>query len=92
MRTYVLIDSEMGQAGCVAVGLGGKPGILAADTVFGQDDVTAVVEADDIDGLESIVHDEITAVDYVVHTQALLVVPGLAKVKRAQGKGGNCCE
>jgi len=38
IRAYVLIDMEKGEASSVAVELGGKPGILAADVVFGECD------------------------------------------------------
>jgi DNA-binding Lrp family transcriptional regulator len=75
-KAYVLIDVEKGEAGSVAVELNHKPGILAADVVFGPHDVVAVIEASDVDQLIKIVRDEITAVDYVVRTDTLLVVSG----------------
>ncbi len=84
VKAYVLIDVEKGEAGSVAVELNGKPGIVAADVVFGQYDVIARIEVDDMDALESIVRDAIAQADYVAHTQTLLVAPGLTKGTKVQ--------
>ena len=75
-KAYVLIDVEKGEAGGVAAELSGKPGILTADVIFGHHDVVAVIEADDVDGLERIVRNVIIPADYVARTQTLLVVSG----------------
>lgn len=74
-RGYVLIQAEKGQADTVAAELSGKRGIIAADQVFGQHDVVAVIEAEDLEGLVAIVRNEIAAADHVVRTETLLVSP-----------------
>ena len=79
-RAYVLIESEKGQADTVAAELTHKDGILKADQVFGRCDVVALIEADDLEGLVVIVRNKIAPADHVVHTETLIVSPGM-KVK-----------
>jgi len=73
-KAYVLIDVEKGQSGSVAAELSSLPGIVAADVIFGQHNLVAIIEADDVDELEKIVREEIATADFVSHTQTLLVV------------------
>lgn len=47
-RAYVLIDAEKGQSSSVITTLSEKPGVLAADVIWGPHDTIAIVEADDI--------------------------------------------
>jgi DNA-binding Lrp family transcriptional regulator len=76
-RAYVLIKAEKGEADTVAAELTHQDGVLTADQVFGRCDVVAVVEADDLQGLVSIVRNEIALAEHVVHTETLVVTSGM---------------
>jgi len=80
-RAYVLITSGKGEADTVAAEITHKDGVLTADQVFGQYDVMALIEADNLEGLVSIVRNEIATADHVVHTETLIISPGM-RVKR----------
>jgi len=54
-----------------------QDGVLTADQVFGQCDVVALIEANDLQGLVSIVRNEIALADHVVHTETLIVTSGM---------------
>jgi len=71
-KAFVLIDAEKGEAGSVAAELTGRPGIISADVIFGQHDLVAVIEADDVEGLLEIVRYKILSAEHVVHTETLL--------------------
>ena len=72
-RSYMLIQSEKGQADTVAIELSGRQGILTVDQVFGQYDVVALIEADDLEGLVMIVRNEVAPLDHVIRTETLVV-------------------
>ena len=76
-RAYVLIKSDKGEADTVATELTHQNGVLTADQVFGRCDVVAVIEADDLEGLVSIVRNEIAPADHVVQTETLIVSSGM---------------
>jgi hypothetical protein len=75
-RAYVLIDAEKGQSSSIVIALSDKPGILAADVIWGQHDVVVVVEADDIDKLMHLVQTDISLIDGIAHMDTCLVVTG----------------
>ncbi len=72
-RAYVLIKAEKGHEDTAVAELVGKQGLVAVDHVFGQYDIVAVIEADNLDGLVRIVGNDIAAADHVVRTETLLV-------------------
>ena len=76
-RAYVLIKAEKGESGTAAAELGGKQGILALDIVFGQYDMIALIEADDVQGLAKIVRNDIAAADHVACTETLIVASNM---------------
>jgi len=73
-KAYVMIDVEKGQSNSVAAEICRLPGIVTVDVVFGQYNLIATIEADDIDKMAKIVRDEIATADFVVHTQTFPVV------------------
>ncbi len=75
-RAYVLIDAEKGQSSSVVIALSEKPGVLAADVIWGPHDVIAIVEADDIDTLMHLVQTDISLIDGIAHTDTCLIVTG----------------
>ncbi|MBM4447638.1 MAG: Lrp/AsnC family transcriptional regulator [Chloroflexi bacterium] len=75
-RAYVLIDAEKGQSSSVVIALSEKPGVLAADVVWGPHDVVAMVEAEDIDSLIHLVQSEISVIDGIARLDTCLVVTG----------------
>jgi len=75
-RAYVLIDAEKGQSSSVVIALSEKPGILAADVVWGPHDVVAMVEAEDIDSLIHLVQSDISVIDGIARLDTCLVVTG----------------
>ena len=75
-RAYVLIDTEKGQSSSVVVALSGKPGVVAADVIWGPHDVVAIVEADDIDKLMHLVQTDISLIDGIAHMDTCLIVTG----------------
>lgn len=75
-KAYVLIDAEKGQSSSVVIALSEKPGVLAADVVWGPHDVVAMVEADDIDALMHLVQSGISIIDGIARIDTCLVVTG----------------
>ncbi len=75
-RAYVLIDAEKGQSSSIVIALSEKPGVLAADVIWGPHDVVAIVEADDIDTLMHLVQSDISLIDGIAHTDTCLIVTG----------------
>ncbi|MBU2536162.1 MAG: Lrp/AsnC ligand binding domain-containing protein [Chloroflexi bacterium] len=75
-RAYVLIDAEKGQSSSVVIALSKKPGVLAADVIWGPHDVVAIVEADDIDTLMHLVQSDISLIDGIAHSDTCLIVTG----------------
>lgn len=75
-RAYVLIDAEKGQSSSVVIALSEKPGVLAADVVWGPHDVVAVVEADDIDKLMHLIQSDISLTDGIARIDTCLIVTG----------------
>ena len=76
-KAYVLIKADKGETDTVATELTHLDGVLTADQVLGRYDVVAVIEADDLEGLVSIVRNEIAKADHVVHTETLIVTSGM---------------
>jgi hypothetical protein len=75
-RAYVLIDAEKGQSSSVVIALCQKPGVLAADVIWGPHDVVAIVEADDIEALMHLVQSDLSLVDGIAQIDTCLVVTG----------------
>lgn len=75
-RAYVLIDAEKGQSSSIVIALSEKPGVLAADVIWGPHDVVAIVEADNIDTLMHLVQSDISLIDGIAHTDTCLIVTG----------------
>ncbi len=75
-KAYVLIDADKSQSSSVVIALSRKPGVLAADVVWGPHDVVAIVEADDIDKLIHLVQNDISLVDGIAHIDTCLIVTG----------------
>ncbi len=75
-RAYVLIDAEKGQSSSIVIALSEKPGVLAADVIWGPHDVVAIIEADDIDTLMHLVQTDISLIDGIAHTDTCLIVTG----------------
>jgi DNA-binding Lrp family transcriptional regulator len=73
-KAYVLIQTETGKAGSVAMVLRGKPGIVASDVVTGPHDVVAVLQGSDADAIAKIVVNDIQAVKGVHRTITYMVL------------------
>ena len=73
-KAYVLVEVEKGQSGSVAAEISNLPGIISAEVVFGQYNLVAIIEAEDIDKLARIVRDKIATADFVLRTQTLPIV------------------
>ena len=75
-RAYVLIDAEKSQSSSVVLELSHRPGVLAADVVWGSHDIVAIVEADDIDKLIHFIQSDISLVDGISRLDTCLIVTG----------------
>ncbi|MBT4512472.1 MAG: Lrp/AsnC ligand binding domain-containing protein [Chloroflexi bacterium] len=75
-RAYVLIKAEKGQEPTAVTELGNKQELLAVDRVFGQYDIVALIEAEDLDGLIRIVGNDIATADHVIRTETLVITSG----------------
>ena len=73
-KAYVMIDVEKGQSGSVAAEICRLSGVVSVDVVFGQHNLIAIIEADNLDKLAKIVREEIATADFVFHTQTFPVV------------------
>ena len=60
----------------LVIALSQKPGVLAADVIWGPHDVVAIVEADDIDKLMHFIQSDISSVDGIAHMDTCLIVTG----------------
>ena len=76
-RAYVLIKTEKGESSTAAAELSGKHGVLVLDLVFGQYDLIASIEADDVEGLAKIVRNGIAAAEHVSRTETLIVASAM---------------
>jgi DNA-binding Lrp family transcriptional regulator len=78
MRAYVLIESVVGKANSVGVGVKklkfGDARVVSVDAVTGPFDVIAMLESDDLDKLGRAITDGIQQVDGVQRTTTCLVV------------------
>ena len=75
-RAYVLIDADKGQSSSVTIALSQRPGVLAADVVWGPHDIVATVEADDIDKLIHLIQNDLLLIDGIAHMDTCLLVTG----------------
>ena len=75
-KAYILIDAEKGQSSSLIIALSQKPGVLAADVIWGPHDVIAVVEADTVEKLMHLIQSDISLVDGIKHMDTCLVVTG----------------
>ena len=75
-RAYVLIKTDKGQEPTAVTELGYKQGLLAIDRVFGQYDIVALIEAENLDGLIRFVGNDIATADHVMRTETLLITSG----------------
>ena len=71
---YVLIETEIGKQGSVAMALDGLPGIDAVDVLAGPYDVIVRAEAPDVDHLGRLVVSKIQAVEGITRTLTCPVV------------------
>ncbi len=78
MRAYVLIESAVGKASSVGVGVKGMSvpdaTVVSVDAVTGPFDVIALLESDDLDKLGRAITEGIQTVDGVQRTTTCLVV------------------
>lgn len=78
MRAYVLIESVVGKANAVAVGVTklkfDDANVVSVDAVTGPFDVIALLESDDLDKLGRAITDGIQQVEGVQRTTTCLVV------------------
>jgi DNA-binding Lrp family transcriptional regulator len=78
MRAYVLIESAVGKANTVAVGVAklsfADAKVVSVDAVTGPFDVIALLESDDLDKLGRAITDGIQRVDGVQRTTTCLVI------------------
>ncbi len=75
-RAYVLIKAEKGQEPTAVTELGNRPELLAVDRVFGQYDIVALIEAEDLDELIRIVGEDIASAEHVMRTETLVITSG----------------
>jgi DNA-binding Lrp family transcriptional regulator len=68
VRAFVLIETQVGNAGNVAREIRAIPGVVAADDVTGPFDVIAQAEADSVDELGRMVIGRLQAVDGIRKT------------------------
>ena len=78
MRAYVLIESAVGKANTVAVGVAklsfADAKVVSVDAVTGPFDVIALLESDDLDKLGRAITEGIQQVDGVQRTTTCLVI------------------
>lgn len=78
MRAYVLIESVVGKANAVAMGVKklkfDDADVVSVDAVTGPFDVIALLESDDLDKLGRAITDGIQQVEGVQRTTTCLVV------------------
>lgn len=83
-KAYVLIKSGKGQADTVTTELSHKKGILKADHVFGQYDAVVLIEAANLEGLATIVRNEIAQAEHVISTETLVLSPSTKSGQKIQ--------
>ncbi len=74
MKAYVLINIRKGEALAVVRQLRRIEGVVEGNFTFGPYDAVAVVQAEDIKKVGSIVHDEIQPIPGVLETLTCLAV------------------
>jgi DNA-binding Lrp family transcriptional regulator len=73
-KAYVLIQTEIGQAGSVVKALRSMPGVDSADLVVGPHDVITVLQGSDADAIAKMVVTGIQAVKGVHRTITYMVI------------------
>ena len=74
VSAYILIETEMGKAGDVALAIRALPGITAADDVTGPYDIIVRAEAADLDSLGRTVLSQIQVIGGITRTVTCPVV------------------
>ena len=74
VRAYVLISTSPGRAISVVAQMQGSEGVLQADSITGEYDAIAQVEAPDIAGIGSLIVEKIQRIDGVFKTVTCLAV------------------
>lgn len=74
MKAFVLINTRTGEIRDVVRQLERVEGVLEAHMTFGPYDVTAIIEAEDINHLGRILSNAIQPIPGVTHTLTLLAV------------------
>jgi len=74
VQAYVLVQTEVGRAGDVAVEIKGIAGVAAADDVTGPYDIIAKIEAEDMDLLGKLVMARIQSISGITRTLTCPVV------------------
>ena len=74
MRAYVLIHARAGEAVTIARELRQAQGVVRADYVFGNYDVIAEVEAQDLPALGHLVYESVRVMPGVLDTHTCLAV------------------
>lgn len=68
VKAFIFIEMAAGHSSRLVSALKGRPGVKQVDRVTGPYDVIAVLEADDINGISSIVSSEIHTLEGVLRT------------------------
>lgn len=74
VQAYILIQTDVGQAGSVAQAIADIPGVVQADDVTGPYDVVARVEADSVDELGRMVIAQVQGLHGITRTLTCPVV------------------
>ncbi|WP_370893948.1 Lrp/AsnC family transcriptional regulator [Janibacter sp. GXQ6167] len=74
VQAYILIQTDVGQAGSVAQAIAEIPGVVQADDVTGPYDVVARVEADNVDELGRMVIAQVQGLHGITRTLTCPVV------------------
>ena len=74
VQAYILIQTDVGQAGSVAQAIAEIPGVGQADDVTGPYDVVARVEADNVDELGRMVIAQVQGLHGITRTLTCPVV------------------
>jgi DNA-binding Lrp family transcriptional regulator len=74
LRSYILIQTDIGRATDVAGAIRGVSGVISTETVTGPYDVVVLIEAADVDTLGRLVVTAIQPVDGIVRTLTCPVV------------------
>ncbi len=74
VQAYILIQTDVGQAGSVAEAIAEIPGVVQADDVTGPYDVVARVEAENVDELGRMVIAQVQGLHGITRTLTCPVV------------------